>query len=128
MIRVACIDQDGSVLIVETERSLAEVAHEALGGMCSVVKLLNPICGPGMTVGYVDDFGYSNPSYEINRKAWALYGRSPVVGPMVVGADDGRDLDPGFVTALLAGDEWMEPEWIAAQERFLAAYPTWRDG
>ena len=66
-------------------------------------------------VGVIEGFGRLD-GLPINEKAWALYGRSPIFGPMLFGVDltedEGRvDPIPQPLAALLLGDtDWVGEE------------------
>lgn len=87
------VDPDGTVTVVEGS---ALVAAQATWSHLSVVTLGAPFLPDDRTwVGTIDDFGAADS--EINRKAWGLYGRSPIYGPMFVSEDGGGDLPSEIV-------------------------------
>lgn len=66
---------------------------------------------------YVDDWGKVK-DLPINRRAWALYGGSPIYGPAVLARDDQLDMTLD-VTMLLAEDDFPGPEINAAMDHWL---------
>lgn len=115
------IDVDGTVHDCAGDRLLA-TAREYFGGDVDV-------CTGGTPSGAPPEFPQScgplvlvcaeraaMPGGVVNVKAWALYGRSPLCGPVFVAHDqddEGDDtgwrmpLDDGFIAAL-RGDQWLE--------------------
>lgn len=70
--------------------------------------------GPYVFVGWVAEWGRID-RLPLNVKAWALYGRSPICGPMVVALDgepggNRQPLPELFVEALLSDRDWVTPE------------------
>jgi hypothetical protein len=115
---VAGIDTDGRVvteLAARPERTAAAfIGTEHL----SVVTCHHPALA-GTHVLYVDDFGLTL-GRPLNRKAWALYGGSPIYGPAVLLRDDHDDLDPDILEALAA--EFPDPEISAQMDAWLAKH------
>jgi hypothetical protein len=49
---------------------------------------------------WVHEWGLTQPERQVNPKAWCLYQRSPLVGPVVVSMDDDGPLPADLVRAL----------------------------
>lgn len=97
------IDVDGTVTARWT--NALDAARAELTST-TVVSLSAPILPSShVWVGVLDDFGAADQ--PLNRKAWALYGRSPIYGPMYVAADGGSEL-PAEVVAIISTpiEEW----------------------
>lgn len=112
---VVRIDPDGTVTDVPGSDALA-VASAEFEGMTDVVLLRHPQAEYRL-VGIVHDWG--TLSLPLNRKAWWLYGGSPIYGPMYVADDDNAELDPEFV-AMIQGD--VPAEMLARMDAFLAGF------
>ena len=111
------IDPDGTV--TDGGPLALEAAKAEFGPTTDVVSLQNPICGSGrVTVGVSHDFGIRE-GLALNRKAWVLYGGSPIYGPMFVGDDDHRELDAHFVETLLGDTDWIGPRFNKIMDDFL---------
>ena len=123
------IDPDGKI----TE--LAEDGHEAasiaFGSSVTVVTCAAPMLPPGVFVGWIDDFGAQD--LPLNMKAWALYGRSSIFGPMILGMDSGGPV-PAHVIDMLNEpiEAWVPAETVAymrehehdPRPRMMAPRPT----
>ncbi len=126
-IYVLRIDPDGTVFAVSTQRGgyrYAANAAQKEGGIESIdiVTLRNPILGRGVFVGAIDDRGATHdPPLPVNRKAWALYGRSPIHGPMWLANDDNEPLDTMLID-MLTGDEWINDELDNAMNKYLTSH------
>lgn len=72
----------------------ATVAHELLGDT-EVVTLRHPAMPPRSHVMWVGALSALDGS-PLNRRAWALYGGSPIFGTAVVASDTGDDVEPLF--------------------------------
>lgn len=93
------IDVDGSVT-EHPGHDLLAVAREHFDGMTSTFTC-HPIYGPEVPdvfpafghylVGVCHDLAYHQPEATVNLKAWALYGRSPLAGPVFMARDLGPD-------------------------------------
>lgn len=109
--RTLRIDPDGSVTASDLAPLAAATAER---DHLTVVVCAAPFL-PNDTiwVGVLDDFGAAD--LPLNRKGWALYGRSPLYGPVFFGADDDRNI-PVDVAAMLRRDleDWPIPELAAA--------------
>lgn len=69
-------------------------------------------------VGYIDDWGATK--HPVNMKAWALYGRSPIYGPMVIKDDLDLDLPAGLVDMLERSiDDWVAEDVLERMGTFL---------
>jgi hypothetical protein len=115
------IHTDGTIEPV-TQQDARSVALNRIAGSLDVVTVSHPrirVDEQPIHVMYVDDWGMTS-GLPINRKAWALYGRSPIHGDALLKRDDeegplGQDvialvLDPGFpgeaIDKLM--DAWLE--------------------
>lgn len=121
MTAIVRIDVDGTVHECEGSRLLT-IAREYFEGGVDVCTGGTPSgappefpqsCGP---VVLVCAEWAAMPGGVVNVKAWALYGRSPLCGPVFVAHDQGdamgdaewrMPLDDGFIAAL-RGDQWLE--------------------
>jgi hypothetical protein len=82
------IDPDGT--IKHFAGSAMDAAYTEIEA-CSVVTCRAPVIPEHLLmVGVIDDFGADG--LPINMKAWALYGRSPIFGPMWFGSDVDGDV------------------------------------
>lgn len=70
---------------------------------------------------YIDDWGKTNER-PINRRAWALYGGSPIYGLAVLAADDQAPIDPAIIE-LVTGADFPPPEVLALMDDWLEAHP-----
>ena len=75
--------------------------------------------GEAVIVGIIDDFGIAN-GLPLNRTAWALYGGSPIYGPMFIAQDDHELLPEQLVAALMGTDEWIGDAINHAMDDWLA--------
>ena len=92
---VYLIDPDGSVIPCEGA-DLLTLTREHIGESADVVTLSHPAFGGGeIGVGAINDWGRMD-GLPLNVKAWALYGRSPIVGPMLVALDGSGASRPPF--------------------------------
>jgi hypothetical protein len=101
------IDPDGTV--TELLGTALEAGHTEFK-FTTVVTCAAPFLPTDeVWVGVIDDFGAE--SLPLNRKAWGLYGRSPIYGPMFLGTDSHHDV-PAEVAAIIALPltEWPIPE------------------
>jgi len=121
---VVRIQPDGTVFAVSTQQGGYRYAADAArkeGGIESIdiVTLPNPILGHGVFVGAIDDWGATyDPPLPVNRKAWALYGRSPIHGPMWLANDYNEPLDTMLID-MLTGDEWIGHDIDVAMDEWL---------
>lgn len=76
--------------------------------------LVEPFVGDETLVGWIFDWGRVE-GMPINRKAWALYGRSPLFGPVVIACDSGRPI-PDRVIDMIGQpiDTWV-PDDVRAK-------------
>lgn len=92
-----------------------------------------PIGAPESLVIAVKDFGRRDGE-PINLKAWALYARSPIVGPVLVCwdlDDDGYrgDLTDEWIERMSGQVDWLEPEVAVRMAGIAQAEQlTWPDG
>lgn len=130
------IDTEGTVEAVggdlaELPDQLHQLAGVEFDGQCQVVQLsaLAPWAWSfaGATlVGFAHDWGRTL-ALELNVKAWALYGRSPIVGAFYVGNDAinrqglRAPLPEPFVAMLTSDVDWVGEELRAAMRDYLAA-------
>lgn len=105
------IDPDGT--ITELPEGPLDAARAEFQ-WTSVVTCRTPFLDPDMVfVGVIDDFGAADR--PINRKAWGLYGRSAIYGPMFFGRDITGHVPPeviAIVTHEIA--DWPIPDQAKA--------------
>lgn len=125
------IEPDGTVYDLDDNAVLA--AHDEFKHTTVVTcscPMLPVIPGDVPWVMVVDDFGAQDA--PLNRKAWALYGRSPIYGVAFVGRDDDgpvtqglfnvvkREIDQwpigSYAKALFADVEPARPPMLATRE------------
>jgi hypothetical protein len=97
------IDPDGTVTRLAGS-NLLDQGHIACGGALEFLALRAPEpLGPGggLLMGAIADRGALD-GLPLNVKAWTLYGRSPVCGPMIVGYDSEQE------PRQTLPDEWIE--------------------
>lgn len=46
-------------------------------------------------IGFIDDFGAIDGKSQLNKKAWALYGLSPIFGDVLIALEDPFDEEDG---------------------------------
>lgn len=116
------IDVDGTIT-----RCVGDAFEEAnkYFPICSVVTLAPKVEGRLLTfgaplVGWIDDVGRFKP-LSINKKAWVLYGRSPIVGTMFVCDDSGADLKEYLINYLEADVDIWTTEGLREAMSKLAA-------
>lgn len=125
--RIVRIDPDGTVDLVDGG-DLLSVGRTAFDGRTDVITLRSPEVDAswGVMVGVVHDTGLLD-GLPLNRKAWALYGRSPIYGPMFVAFDQddvgGRDpLETWFIDKIMS-DDYPTPPVQAAMTDWLSQHP-----
>lgn len=119
-VHVLSIDPDGTVTALNGDPMV--MARAEFNDLTTVVTLHHPLTGFGegrICVGWIHDFGAVIP-LPVNRKAWILYGGSPIYGTMFVAADDRGPLDEEFVRVLLSDEDWIGPEFNAAMDDWLS--------
>lgn len=139
------IDPDGTVerLDARTFTELREVATATLATDSLSVELLGrcneySLSLTGLCIAVIDDWG-ATKGLPVNAKAWALYGRSPLVGPVFVGLDsndDGtRDDLPDEFIDLIASPEFPPSDlrermaaWVVVHNRLPADERTGFNG
>lgn len=105
------IDIDGSVTAVEG--TAADAAREEFNDLTTVVVCGAPMLPHGTWVLHLDDFGAQD--LPVNPKAWALYGRSPIFGPVYFSADGGGHIPPSLVKMLTSPiEEWVPEPALSA--------------
>lgn len=119
MTKVLRIDPDGTVTVLDGDPM--KMANDEFGGQTTVVTLHHPLVGRHVTVGWIHDFGAVIP-LDVNRKAWILYGGSPIHGTMFVADDNRAPLDDEFVQMLLSDEDWIGDDYNAAMDDWLAKY------
>lgn len=117
-----CIDPDGTVTPLSGR--LLDLGREAFDGMTSVVVLHHPMVAD-LLVGCVHDWGLVK-GLPLNRRAWTLYGRSPIYGPMFVALDEGDELPEEFIEAF--SSTALTPEMNALMDAFLDQHPEFPRG
>jgi hypothetical protein len=72
-------------------------------------------------VGWIFDWG-KTMGLPVNRKAWALYGRSPIYGPMLIATDHRAPLPDEFLEIIAKPiEEWVPAEVLARMEEVIDA-------
>lgn len=114
MTKIIRVTPAGDVIDVPGN-DLLLTARLALGGSVDTFTCLMPDGAPpeyphwqGLLIGCTAEFGRVEEGAVVNPKAWALYGRSPVVGDIYFAADvddsdrdwHPPDLDPEFLAVL----------------------------
>lgn len=108
-VRALRIDPDGSVTRLD---EFAWTAGQAEFDHTTVVTCGAPFVGQSVHVLVLDDFGAAD--LPLNRKAWGLYGRSPIYGPVFVGRDDGDEVDEELAATVEAAiGDWPIPSHVA---------------
>lgn len=95
-----------------------EAAAELIPGALTVAKCHHPDLDR-VYVLFLGDFSALDGS-PLNRRAWALYGGSPIYGMCVLGADD-REPIAEHVVDMVTSDDFPGPELIAAMDQWLEA-------
>lgn len=114
-VNVLRVDPDGTVTAYEGADPL-RLAGEAFDGRNEVITCRNPWTRR-TTVGVVHDTGRLD-GLPLNEKAWALYGGSPIFGPMFYSLDLPYPPLPDEVVAMLLSDEdWIGDDIRAAMQR-----------
>lgn len=116
------IDPDGAVT---TEATVIAEFERLMLNEGEVVILGSPLLAPYRDnqtdpyVGYVHEWGAvhggpGNGPMPINRKAWALYGRSPIHGPILVVRDLRGPLPDEFIEMVSKPiEEWVTGDILA---------------
>jgi hypothetical protein len=112
------IETDGTVVTDQAVVEAARIAIEA--GGADVVALDSPLTPrePALFVGWIDDWGVTK-GRPVNMKAWALYGRSPIHGPMVVANDLGFPVGELAAKVSRPIEEWVAPEILDRMRELL---------
>lgn len=117
-INVLRIDPDGTVTTHEDADPL-KLGAKAFDGQTDVVTCRNPFVSE-VSVGVVHDWGAVG-GMPLNEKAWALYGRSPIFGPMFYSLDSPyAPLPDDLVAMLLSDEDWIDPRVRAEMVRIVA--------
>jgi hypothetical protein len=115
------IEPSGEVLRYD-EPCGDDLARYEFGDQIDVVTLRAPIIPEGhLLVGFIHDWGRTL-GHALNRKAWALYGGSPIYGTMFVQSDEREPLDAEFCDFVVS--DAILPEamivhmdaWLAGQQ------------
>ena len=102
------IPVEGPIEWVDTDSLIGSTGYEYE----TVVTLKTPLLtNEPVHVGVLDDFG--GQDLPLNSRAWALYGRGPIHGTMIVGRDDGRHVSDGLYEII---SEPIE-KWVPAEVR-----------
>jgi hypothetical protein len=120
MTKVIRIEPTGEIIHVDGGAiGLADIAFD---GDVDVVTCTSPLLPPGVYVGAIDDWGLAK-NLPVNMKAWALYNRSPIFGPMYFADDNGADL-PDDVLAMLAEpiESWMPATQLDTMTHIIAIH------
>lgn len=105
------IDPDGTITEHDHDDVFA-LAIEAFGGCTSTFTCKPIVDGPGdifpnfpmYLTGICHDWALTRPGATCNPKAWSLYGRSPLAGPIFIAGWDATDVT-------IDVDAWL-PEWL----------------
>lgn len=123
MTTYALIHPDDSV---ETDAKAIAEFQKTMLREGTVVTLTSPILAtwrdPGDPwVGWVFDWGIPM-GLPVNRKAWALYGRSPIYGPMLLATDLREPLPDGFLSVVASPiEEWVPADVLDAMNSWMEA-------
>lgn len=113
MTHVIRIDPDGTLARLD-DKYVLDAAVKVYTDR-DVVVLNHPMLGRhGEYVGVVSDWGRVD-QLPINWKAWALYGRSVICGPMFIGRDDREPIDDELI-------EWIDNETFDEMRPAMAAW------
>lgn len=96
------------------------LAEQVIAGPPTVITCHHPALTGRTHVLFLGDFSALDGS-PLNRRAWALYGGSPVHGTVVLAADDRQPLDPDVV-ALVTSDGFPDPDLCAVMDRWLVEH------
>jgi hypothetical protein len=102
----------------------ATAAAELIDGPLTVATCHHPQLDRTHVL-FLGDFSAVDGS-PLNRRAWALYGGSPLHGMVVLGADDREPLDPDVI-AMVTDEAFPGPEMVETMDRWLAANRPWSD-
>lgn len=102
---VILVQTDGTVTALD-ETDPYRAAKEHIGPTTTVFTCSSPPGAPdgfptfdGPLVGFCGDNAHTETP-TVNVKAWALYGRSPIAGPVVLVYDDRRKFDEAWLGKL----------------------------
>jgi hypothetical protein len=118
----ALIQPDGTV---ETDITAVAAFRKVMLNEGTVVTLGTPMFDTFRApndpwVGWVFDWGIKM-GLPVNAKAWALYARSPIYGPMLIGSDLGSPFDDRFLEIISEPiEEWLPVDVIEYMDRVLA--------
>lgn len=126
MTKVVRIEPTGE--LIACDGNPVTLGGVAFDGDVDVVHCMSPIitlfAPHRVFVGVVDDWGLAK-GLPVNWKAWALYNRSPIFGPMYF-ADDTATPLPDELIDLIAGpiESWLPTEQIQTMQHIIATnYP-----
>lgn len=131
MTTIILLDTDGTVTeLDDTDPFVAAEVHVA--PQSTVFSCSSPPGAPpefptfdGPLVGFTAEWAYRETP-TVNVKAWALYGRSPIAGPVILTYDDRRPFDTEWLDRL-AGD--IPGLRLSAMRSIAARHGlTWPDG
>lgn len=115
------IEPDGTVydlLSLPLEAGRSQFRHTTV--VACHCPMLPVIAGDVPWVMVVDDFGAQDA--PLNRKAWTLYGRSPIYGTAFLGRDDDGPVNTGLFNVVKRDiDQW--PIGAYAIEHFTGEEP-----
>lgn len=117
--RCLVIPTDGPCF--DSDSDPATIAKELLATSSLDVVMARALGRDPLHVLHIDDWGKTK-ELPLNRKAWALYGGSPIYGLAVLSADSGGPLDQHVVT-LVSDDEFPDPATRAAMDQWLEENP-----
>jgi len=118
MTRSLSIPPEGPVMVSEEEPDA--LARQLLRTDKLHVVTARALGRDWLHVMHIDDYGATKP-LPINRRAWALYGGSPIHGLAVLSADDGGPIDDEVIE-MVSSTAFPTPEVLAHMERWLEAH------
>lgn len=115
------IQPDGSTELHTTHDPL-DFYRNTVVRETSVLTANHPTLDTHAFVLVYDDIGLLREARQpLNRKAWALYGRSPVYGPVLFYRDDRADLET-HVIEWVCSDRLLSPELVTAMDAWLDSH------
>ena len=118
---VRCLSIPPEGLIVVSDHDPANFARVVVNTESLDVVVARALGRDRVHVMWVDDWGLTK-DLPINRRAWALYGGSPIYGTAVLAADDQLPLDD-WVVAMVADPEFPPPPIQRFMDKWLEAHP-----
>lgn len=118
MTRSLWIPPDSALPVQRSDTDPAALARELLQTDSLDVCIARALGRERLHVLHVDDWG-ATKRLPVNRRAWALYGGSPIHGVAVLSADDGGAIE-SWVLELVEARDFPPPEINAHMDTFLA--------